>query len=255
MDYDMFNRVERLIGAATLEFIAGRRVIVFGVGGVGSWCAESLVRSGVADITLADPDRVCPTNINRQSMATVRTVGQIKVEALRDKLLEINPKAKITIFHKPYSATTAREFDLSSFDYVIDAIDSLADKTQLILNATRAQCRFFSSMGAALKIDPLRIKADYFYKIEGCPLARALRKRFKSLGVKPEHKFLCVYGNEVLPNLGAPAAPTDPTTSYADPRKAQINGSLAHITAIFGFTLAGLVFQDMVEQSRQLSQK
>ena len=134
-----------------MEGIASKRVIIFGVGGVGSWCAESLIRSGIRHLTIVDSDRVCITNINRQLMATARTVGQVKVDVLKERLLSINPKADITALQQIFTEETADSFDIGSYDYIIDAIDSLKDKALLIMMATRTKARFYSSMGAALK--------------------------------------------------------------------------------------------------------
>ena len=132
----LFNRTELLLGADTLERIRSKRVIIFGVGGVGSWCAECLVREGIRHLTLVDSDRVCPTNCNRQLMATTKTIGEPKVEALRRRLLEINPEADILPLQKNFSRETAGEFHIDTYDYVIDAIDSLRDKIELIVKAT-----------------------------------------------------------------------------------------------------------------------
>ena len=132
----IFNRTALLVGDDVMQAIASRRVIICGVGGVGSWCAESLVRSGIELLTIVDSDRVCITNVNRQCMATMKTIGRVKVEALKDKLLEINPKAKIEALQDIYSSDTRTHFQLENYDYVIDAIDSLACKAELILHAT-----------------------------------------------------------------------------------------------------------------------
>ena len=237
----ILRRSELLLGKEAMERIARKRVIIFGVGGVGSWCAESLVRSGIRQLTIVDSDRVCITNINRQLMATTKTIGEVKVDALKERLLSINPSAEITALQKIFSQETAEEFDLDSYDYIIDAIDSLKDKAQLILLACQTKAKFFSSMGAALKIDPTRIKVTEFWKVEGDPLARALRKKFKHYGQFPEQKFQVVYSDELLENRGYP---TDEGEEPSPFNKPQTNGSLAHITAIFGFTLAGLVIQD-----------
>ena len=234
----IFRRAELLLGDKTMDSIAQKRVIIFGVGGVGSWCAESLVRSGIRQLTIVDSDRVCITNVNRQLMATMKTVGQVKVDALKERLLSINPNAEITALQKIFTAETAAEFDLGSYDYIIDAIDSLRDKATLILLATSTHPKgergggFFSSMGAALTLDPTRIKVAEFWKVQGDPLARALRNRFKKEKTFPKHKFQCVYSDELLKNQ----LPIDPEDRG--------NGSISHITAIFGFTLAGLVMQD-----------
>ena len=259
----IFRRAELLLGSETMGDIASKRVIIFGVGGVGSWCAESLVRSGVQQLTIVDSDRVCITNVNRQLMATTKTVGQVKVDVLRERLLSINPAAEITALQKIFCEETAAEFHIDTYDVIIDAIDSLKDKALLILMATRTQAKFYSSMGAALKLDPTRIRTAEFWKVQGDPLARALRKRFKRDGKFPARKFQCIYSDELLENKGKNAAcgaaqcvcpkavdgPGDKALLNHEwcSSKAQVNGTLAHITAIFGFMLAGLVLSDIVK--------
>ena len=241
----LFRRTKLLLGEEAMERISRKRVIIFGVGGVGSWCAESLVRSGIQHLTIVDSDRVCVTNINRQLMATTKTIGQLKVEALRERLLAINPEAEITAMEKIFSESTADDFQLDNYDYIIDAIDSLKDKAALILLSTGlANARFFSSMGAALKLDPTRIRVAEFWKVEGDPLARALRKKFKGQNTYPRRKFLCVYSDELLRNRGA-ADDADGVEQPSIFNKPHTNGTLAHITAIFGFMLAGLVIRDV----------
>ena len=258
-----FRRSELLVGQDAMELISRKRVIIFGVGGVGSWCAESLVRSGITRLTIVDSDRVCITNVNRQLMATMKTVGQVKVDALRERLLAINPKADITALQMIFTETTAASFGLDDYDYIIDAIDSLKDKALLIEMACQTKARFFSSMGAALKADPTRIQVAEFWKVKGDPLARALRNRFKKLKRFPRRKFQCVFSDELLQNKGhntscgteqcmcpkAKTGPGDPALLNHEwcSSKAQINGTLAHITAIFGFMLAGMVVQDIVK--------
>ena len=236
----IFRRSELLLGDDVMERIAQKRVILFGVGGVGSWCAESLVRSGIHHLTIVDSDRVCVTNINRQLMATTKTVGQVKVEVLKERLLTINPSAEITALQKIFTQETAGEFDLDSYDYIIDAIDSLKDKALLILMATQTKAKLYSSMGAALKMDPTRIQVTEFWKVKGDPLARALRNRFKRDKTFPKRKFQCVYSDELLENktlVSTNRQPIDPDDKG--------NGSIVHITAIFGFTLAGLVLESV----------
>ena len=242
---EIFKRSNLLLGDEAMQAVAAKRVIIFGVGGVGSWCAESLIRSGIHHLTIVDSDRVCASNINRQLMATTLTVGQVKVHALKERLLSINPQADITTIEKVFNEESADTFDLDSYDYIIDAIDSLKDKALLILLATKTKAKFFSSMGAALKIDPTRIRVTEFWKVEGDPLARMLRKRFKQNDQYPKRKFQCVYSDELLQNKGPQPEEKEETLSQIT--KGQTNGSLAHITAIFGFTLAGLVLQDAVE--------
>ena len=160
------SRTRLLLGDDATERLCATRVIVFGVGGVGSWCVEALVRSGVRHITIVDPDRVCPSNINRQLMATTSTVGKPKVEVLRDRLLDISPEAEVDARFMAFSADTATEFNLNDYDYVVDAIDSIADKMLLIRTACRSKATLLSSMGAARKLDPSRIKVTEFWKVE-----------------------------------------------------------------------------------------
>ncbi len=245
-NHDVFSRVNRLIGDESAENIQRKRIILFGVGGVGSWCAECLVRTGVMDITIVDTDIVSVSNINRQLMATTKTVGQVKVDALKTRLLDINPNARINAVQKLFTQENAKCFNLDSYDYIIDAIDSLKDKAVLILEACKTGAVFFSSMGAALKIDPTRIRVAEFWKVTGDPLARALRRKFKSQNIFPKRKFLCVFSDELLQNKGETNENPDDNKLI---QKAQINGSLAHITAIFGCSLAGMVIKHINDSS------
>ena len=270
IEQEIFNRTKRLVGDEIMESIFQKRVILFGVGGVGSWCAESLVRSGIRELVLVDSDRVCVTNVNRQLMATTKTVGKVKVEVLKERLLEINPHANIVALQDIYEEANTDKFQLDTFDYIIDAIDSLENKMQLLWHATRTKATVFSSMGAALKMDPTRIKVAEFWKVAGCPLGRALRDKFKRKKKKLAKKVMCVYSDELLKNRGhnsscGTAACMCPKVrsehSEAELKnaelighewcssKAQINGTMAHATAIFGFTLAGLVMQDIYQNS------
>ncbi|MCF0203574.1 MAG: tRNA threonylcarbamoyladenosine dehydratase, partial [Bacteroidaceae bacterium] len=216
-------------------------------GGVGSWCAESLVRTGIQHLTIVDADKVTATNINRQLMATQQTIGEPKVDALKQRLLTINPQAQINAIEGIYTEETADSFLLEDYDFIIDAIDSLTPKAHLILHATRVvsqkpkgSCHFFSSMGAALKLDATKIKIAEFWKVQGCPLARALRNKMKKQKTFPSCKFLCVYSDELLENKGSGIAGDTSPEAY---HKAAFNGSLAHITATFGFFLAGEVIK------------
>ncbi|MBQ8070091.1 MAG: tRNA threonylcarbamoyladenosine dehydratase [Bacteroidales bacterium] len=259
---EIFSRTERLVGTPMMKALSETRVIIFGVGGVGSWCAEGLIRNGIGHLTMVDSDRVSVSNVNRQLMATTKTVGRVKVEALKERLLEINPDADIVAIQDIFSAENAASFHLEEYDYIIDAIDSLKDKATLIMEACRTRAGFFSSMGAALKVDPTMIKVAEFWNVRGCPLGAALRKKIKRSGVLPAKKFLCVYDEEVLENKGATPVPsalspsplTEGREDLADhdwtDSKAVVNGTLSHITAIFGFTLCGLVMKDIWKKFR-----
>lgn len=249
-----FDRTARLLGPDAMKVLDGARVIIFGLGGVGSWAAETLIRTGLRHLTIVDADRVARSNINRQLPALVGTVGQVKVDVLKERLLSINPDAEIDAIHGLYDKETANDYNLEEWDYVIDAIDSLSDKALLILRATRAMAettgserplKFYSSMGAAMKVDPTRVDVAEFWKVKGCPLAAALRRRFKKSGVFPFRKFKCVYSDELVPNhrdYQPERVERDGAMTFG---KVAVNGSLMHITAIFGITLASLVIRDI----------
>lgn len=270
LEQQIFHRSRLLMGDAPLQRLHDIRVILFGVGGVGSWCAESLVRSGVKHLTIVDSDRVNISNMNRQLMATTQTVGQVKVEVLKERLLSINPEAEITAIQDIYNAENSESFRLNEYDVIIDAIDSLAEKAHLLLTASRTDALLYSSMGAALKMDPTRIQVAEFMKVRGCPLGRALRKKMKHQKVRPAKKFLCVYSDEVLPNLGEadvdgyePTIAESTTTQEGredllshnwNERKAQINGTMSHITAMFGFMLAGLIVQHFYKSETEMNE-
>lgn len=244
LDNPRFNRLRLLLGDDALSRVMEKRVILFGVGGVGSWCAESLVRSGICNITLVDADKVCVTNINRQLLATTSTIDGVKVEVMKRRLLDINPDAQITALEKRYDESTANEFNLNEYDYVVDAIDSLSDKALLIRNACDSSAILFASMGAALKTDSSRISTAEFWKVQGCPLAAALRRRFKRSKQLPSCKFQCVYSDELFPNRGE-VVDSDGSMMYG---KVSVNGTLAHTTAIFGLKLAELVINDVIKR-------
>lgn len=243
----IFNRSELLLGAETLQLMRQQRVLLVGVGGVGSWCAEALIRTGIQHLTIVDSDCVCASNVNRQLMATTLTIGQPKVEVLRERLLQINPDADITALRQVYSPESVADFHLDQYDYIIDCIDSLRDKIDLLVQATRQpRATVFSSMGAALKLDPTRIQVAEFWKVKGCPLGSAMRSRMRRSKLYLKKKVTCVFSEELLPNKGAATvADNDPNPFH----KAQTNGSLVHITGIYGFTLAGLVIQHICKKA------
>lgn len=265
LEKGIFQRTELLVGSDIMANIAAKKVIIFGLGGVGSWCSESLIRSGIRKLTIVDSDRICVTNLNRQLHATTQTVGQVKTEALKKRLLEINPSAEIQAMQKIYNAENHADFDLESYDFIIDAIDSLSNKVHLIRKATRTNAVFLSSMGASLRLDPTQVKVGEFWKVKGCPFGSKIRKYIRK-GELPAKEFMCVYSEEQLENKGSGSScGTDkclcPKSRFADgdpdladhewcTKKAVINGTVAHITAIFGFTLAGLVIQSIYHSSK-----
>jgi tRNA A37 threonylcarbamoyladenosine dehydratase len=210
-----------------MDALRAKRVIIFGVGGVGSWAAECLIRTGLTHLTLVDGDTVQSSNINRQLPATRETIGMPKVVALKARLLTINPDAKIEALPIMVNGEWLQMNGLADYDYVIDAIDSVNDKTDLILYATRVrELKIFSSMGAALRYDPTQVTTGELMTIQGDALAKAVRTRMKKLQLKPYKKVRCVYSTE-------------------QSQRCEARGSLMQVTAVFGCTLASLVIDDI----------
>lgn len=227
---DFFARSEALLGEKAMETLRNTRVIIFGVGGVGSYAAEALIRTGLTHLTIVDGDTVQPSNLNRQLPATRTTMGLPKVEALKARLLEINPEAKIEALPIMANGEWLEANELN-YDYIIDAIDSVNDKTDLILYATRARVKIFSSMGAALRFDPTQVTTGELMSIKGDALAKAVRARMKKLDMHPYKKVRCVYSTEQA-------------------QRCETRGSLMQVTAVFGLTLASLVIQDITNQAK-----
>ena len=225
---DRASRLERalpLVGEKALARLAGARIAVFGVGGVGSWCAEALVRSGARRLLLIDDDTVAPSNLNRQCEATVSTLGRPKVDAMRERLLEIAPDAEVETCRVRFEPDSP----LPRADFIVDAIDSVAAKASLILSAARQGVPIVSSMGAALRTDPTKVVVRRFDRIAGDGLAKALRQRFKKLGEYPPCRFLAVCSLEL-------------------PAKIGLRASLMQVTAVFGMALAAEVVKFFADE-------
>jgi tRNA A37 threonylcarbamoyladenosine dehydratase len=256
----LFHRSELLIGSAAMARLAGARVILFGIGGVGSWCAEALIRSGIGHLTIVDSDCVCITNVNRQLQALPGNVGRPKVDELAERLRSIHPAAEIVPIRRAYDLETRASFAIESYDYVLDAIDSLSCKLGLIRYSLELGRTLFSSMGAAAKLDPSQVRIGSIWESEHCPLARCLRKRLRRHGVTAD--FTVVYSPEVLPNRGESTGcgtercfcPRFVRTDGGEveeahewcSQKAHINGSMVAVTATFGMCLASLVVSHAV---------
>ena len=219
----MFTRTIQLIGEDGFRALQNARVILFGVGGVGGWCAETLLRTGIGHLTLVDFDKVDTTNLNRQVVATHDNIGQSKVLEMQKRLLSIIPDADVQIIDQQYNAETADSFNLAQYDIVVDAIDMVECKALLLYRATQAGCKVYSSMGAGRKIDPQKIRTAEFWKVQGCPLARALRTKMKKAGLIPASKIQCVYSEEISGE----------------------QGTLAPVVGAFGMTLASLVINQI----------
>lgn len=223
-----FERTAELLGARAFTALKSTKIAVFGLGGVGSWCLEALVRSGVGEFLLVDFDRVAESNVNRQLPATSKTIGEVKARVLAERMREINPEVRLEVREEKYTAENAAAFALENYDYVIDAIDSVPHKAALIRHAlSLPTVTLFSSMGAGRRVDPSKVMTSEFKKIEGDGLARALRQNFKKTNLYPARKFTCVWSRE-------------------QPRE---NGTIAPVTGVFGLTLAALVIADIERKS------
>ena len=226
---EMFLRSSLLLGKENTEKLKNSKVALFGVGGVGSFCLEALVRTGVGEIHIFDSDCVEITNLNRQIIATEDTLGQPKVVAAKQRAESINKGVKIVPYEVYYSPENSAEFDLSQYDYVIDAIDSVTSKIELILNCQGLGVPIISSMGTGNKLDPLGFKIADIYKTEGCPLARVMRYELKKRGVKK------------LKTLYSPEKPVKNGTDTI--------GSAVFVTGTAGLVIAGEVIKDLLDKS------
>lgn len=224
---NQFSRTELLIGAEGTARLKASRVAVFGIGGVGGYVMEALARSGVGTLDLIDNDRVCLTNLNRQIIATHSTIGEYKVDAARKRVLDINPEAVVHTYKTFFMPETASEFNFYAFDYVVDAIDTVTGKIQLVMQAHAAHTPMISSMGAGNKMDPAAFKVADIYQTSVCPLARVMRRELKKRGI-PALKV--VYSEEV------------PVVS-----KERIPGSNAFVPSVAGLIIAGEVVRELVE--------
>ena len=244
-----FSRTELLLGRTGMERLAAARVAVFGIGGVGGYTVEALARSGVGHLDLIDDDRGCLTNINRQIIATRATVGKYKVDVARDRILSINPKAEVTVHKTFYTPETASQFDFTQYDYVVDAIDTVTGKLELIVQADRAGTRIISCMGAGNKMDPTAFKVADIYETSVCPLARVMRRELKKRGIR---KLKVVYSKE------PPLTPIDdmaiscrsycicpPGTARKCTQRRQVPGSNAFVPSVAGLILAGEIVREL----------
>ena len=246
---NQFSRTQLLLGQEGMEKLYRARVAVFGIGGVGGYTVEALARSGVGTLDLIDDDKVCLTNLNRQIFATRKTVGQYKVDVAQQRILEINPKAVVHTYKTFYAPQTAELFDFSQYDYVVDAIDTVTGKLELVEQAEKAGVPIISSMGAGNKMDPTAFEVADIYETSVCPLARVMRKELKKRGIK---KLKVVYSKE------PPMTPIDdmaiscrtncicpPGTARKCTQRRQVPGSNAFVPSVVGLIIAGEVVKDL----------
>lgn len=230
-----FSRTQLLLGEAAMERLYKARVAVFGIGGVGGHAAEALARSGVGTIDLIDKDVVAMTNINRQLVATTKTIGQYKTDVMKERILSINPDAVINCHTVFYLPETADQFDFQQYDYIIDAVDTVTAKIELVMQAEKAGCPIISSMGAGNKLHPELFEIADIYKTSVCPLAKVMRKELRARGIK---NLKVVYSKEI---------PIVPLESDEDSGKRQTPGSTSFVPSVAGLIMAGAVIRDLVE--------
>ncbi len=245
-----FSRTEMIIGKEALEKLKNSKVAIFGIGGVGTFAVEGLVRAGVGNFVLIDDDCICLTNINRQIHASRKTIGVPKVEAMRDRILDINPKASVEIFQKFYLPGSSEEMIRSDYDYIIDAIDTVTAKLDIVVNAKRLGIPVISSMGTGNKLDPTRLEIEDIYKTSVCPLARVVRKELKVRGVG-SLKVLYSKENPILPTESEESACSNdcicpPGTTRKCTHRNSIPGSISFVPSVAGLIIAGEVVKDLI---------
>lgn len=231
---NQFSRTELLLGKDAMERLSCARVAVFGVGGVGGYVVEALVRSGVGAVDLIDNDKVCLTNLNRQIIATRSTVGQYKVDVMRERILDINPECRVNVHKCFYLPETQAEFDFAQYDYVVDAVDTVTAKLALVMQAEEVGVPIISSMGAGNKLDPAAFEVADIYKTSVDPLARVMRRELKKRGIK---KLKVVYSKE------EPLTPIAPESEVCEKG---VPGSTAFVPSAAGLLIASEVVKDLI---------
>lgn len=235
---DQFSRTQLLLGEDAMEILKNSRVAVFGVGGVGGYVCEGLVRSGVGQFDLVDSDKVCLTNINRQIIATQKTVGMYKVDVMKERMTQINPDVIVNVHRCFFLPENADEFPFDEYDYVVDAVDTVTAKIALVLKCREKGVRIISSMGAGNKLDASAFRVADIYKTKVCPLAKVMRHELKKRGVK---KLKVVYSEEM------PIRPLEDMLSEVESTgRRSIPGSVAFVPSVAGLIIAGEVVKDIV---------
>ena len=232
---NQFSRTELLIGKEGIEKLQKAKVAIFGIGGVGSYVVEGLARAGIGNFILVDNDEVDVTNLNRQIIATTKTIGKSKVEVAKERILEINPNAKVETYQEFFMPDSKDFFD-STTSYVVDCIDTVTAKIELIIRANKLNVPIISSMGTGNKLDPTKFEVTDIYKTEVCPLAKVLRKELKNRGIK---KLKVVYSNEI---------PIKTTMENDGTEiKKQVPGSISFVPSVAGLIIAGEVVKDIIK--------
>ncbi len=251
---NQFSRTQLLLGEEAMKRLSESRVAVFGIGGVGGYVCEALVRSGVGSFDLIDDDKVCLTNLNRQIIATRKTVGKYKADVMKERILEINPNAEVTVHKCFFLPENAEEFPFEEYDYVVDAVDTVTAKIEIVLQAQRKNIPVISCMGAGNKLDASQFRVTDIYKTKMCPLAKVMRRELKKRGVK---KLKVVYSEE------KPTRPMEdmsiscrtncicpPGAEHKCTERRDIPGSLAFVPSVAGLIIAGEVVKDIAGKDR-----
>lgn len=242
-----FARAELIFGSEAMERLDKSRVAVFGIGGVGGFVVEGLVRAGIGNLDLFDDDKVCLSNLNRQIIATLDTLGEYKTDVMKKRILSINPNAKVKVNHCFYLPDIADRYDLSEYDYIIDAIDTVTAKLELVVRADKINIPIISSMGTGNKINPMMLEIDDIYKTSVCPLAKVMRKELKARGIK---KLKVLYSKEI------PQKPVDEIREKAMKHSTAVErmgkpkrmspGSTSFVPSVAGLIIAGEVIKDII---------
>lgn len=240
---DQFSRTEILLGTKAMKRLEQAKVAVFGIGGVGGYVVEALARSGVGSFDLIDDDKVCVTNINRQIIATEDTVGEYKVDVMRDRILSINPNAKVNVHKCFYLPENAEQFSFSEYEYVVDAVDTVTAKIELVLQAQRENVPIISCMGVGNKLNPTELQVADIYKTSVCPLARVMRRELKKRNVK---KLKVVYSKEQpVEHMKENSCPPD--AGHKDAARRAIPGSVSFVPSVAGLIIASEVVKDIIK--------
>lgn len=256
---NQFSRTELLLGKEAMDILAKARVAVFGIGGVGGYTVEALARSGVGTIDLIDDDKVCLTNLNRQLIATRKTIGRYKVDVMKDRILEINPEAVVNVHQCFFLPENKEEFDFTSYSYVVDAVDTVTAKIELVMSSQAAGVPVISSMGAGNKLNPAEFKVADIYETSVCPLAKVMRRELKKRGVK---ELKVVYSQE------KPLRPIEdmaiscrthcvcpPGAQHKCTKRRDIPGSNAFVPPVVGLIIAGEVVKDLTWEAMNKSRE
>jgi len=245
-----FSRTELLIGAEALARLSQSKIAIFGIGGVGSFTAEGLARSGVGKFVLVDDDTICLTNLNRQIHASHKTIGQVKVEAMKGRILAINPQAEVVTFQRFYLPECAEELIMDDYDYIVDAVDTVTAKLDLAERAYHSGIPIISAMGAGNKLDPTRFEVADIYQTSVCPLAKVMRQELRKRGIP---KLKVVYSKEDPIHRQEHADGNQNNTSVCPPdaarnctAKRQIPGSISFVPSVAGLIIAGEVIKDII---------